>query len=120
VGFRGGQGWRESLDVGAFRRLRDGGKEHGMARDEFDDTERWSLVRPSGMAGLVETVVRGLERWLSARAWAQVMASVAAAATEAGVRAEVIVVEGGDAYWTMTVAEPGMASRPAKAEALQE
>lgn len=92
-----------------------------MARDDVDDGVRWGLVRPAGLLGLIETVACGLERLFGARARAQAMAGVAAAAAEAGVRAEVMVVEGEDCYWTMTVVPPGLADvAPAEAEARQE
>ncbi|MFI9388934.1 hypothetical protein [Kutzneria sp. NPDC052558] len=77
-----------------------------MTRNEFEDDARWELVRPAGLLGLIETLVSGIERWICSRARAHAMAEVASAVASAGVRAEALVVENPDAYWTLTVTSP--------------
>jgi hypothetical protein len=92
-----------------------------MTDSEFDDGVRWRLVRPAGLVGLVEALMRGLERWICARARAQAMAGIASAVADAGVRADITVVEDEDAYWTLIVEPPALtAAMPTQAEAQHE
>jgi hypothetical protein len=86
---------------------------------DHDGEVRWSLVQPSGWRGLVETVARGVGRWIEARVRARAMSEVVTAITGSGARLEIVVVEDAGGHWTLTVDPPGAlpALVPAVAEA---
>lgn len=83
----------------------------------YDRRVRWSLVQPAGWKGLVESVVRGFERWLDARIRARAMTEVVTAITGAGARAEIVVVEDAGGHWSLTIDPHGALPVPVSAGA---
>jgi hypothetical protein len=87
-----------------------------MENGGYDDGVRWSLVQPSGLMGLVETLVHAFEWWLGARIRARAMTEMVTAIITSGARAEVVVAEDSSgAHWTVAVDPLDVESDPVQA-----